>query len=82
MADQAQQVYATFDAAGGAAAATVRAAATGGPWSHMVKPNGKAPSIPNGGVPVVRRAPKIDKKRGASVGTKGGADLAAGLKLS
>ena len=64
MADQAQQVDATIEEAGGAAAAAVGAAATGEPWTHMVKPNGKAPSIPNGGVPVLSRAHRITQRVG------------------
>ena len=82
MADQAQQVDATIEEAGGAAAAAVGAAATGEPWTHMVKPSGKAPSIPNGGVPVVPRPPRINAKGGTSEGITGGADLAADSKLS
>lgn len=43
----------------------------------MVEPSGRAPSIPDGGVPVVVRPPRISTKGGTSVGIKRGADLAA-----
>ena len=66
LAGAALQVDAAVDAVGGAA--TAGAAAEAGLWSHMVKPSGKTPSIPDGGAPVVAQSLRISAKGGAAVG--------------
>ena len=75
LALEAGHVDAAVDAVGDLA--PVGAAAGGGPWSHMVKPSGKAPTIPDGEGPDVVQQPRISTKGGTLVGQKREATLAA-----
>ena len=74
LALEAQRVDAAVVAVGGAA--TVGAAAEEGQWSHMVKPSGKKPTIPDGGGSHGVREPRISTKGGTDIGQKRGATLA------
>ena len=69
-ADQAQQVGAAADATAGAA--TVKAAATGGALTYMVKPTMEAPSIRDSGLHDGVWEPRISRKGGTTVDMKGG----------
>ena len=57
-------------------AATVAAAAEEGQWSHMVKPTGKKPTIPDATGSDAVRQPRISAKGGTSAGLKRSSMLA------